>query len=268
MSRFLRAGGTRIGTGLAVILAGVGATLIAGSTGAPAAASAGPQHYLCYTATAKKGFTIPPGVKLVNVFSTAGFSPTFGPAQYHCNPAQKTVNGAIFPITNPDWHYLCFRIATKQPANRGTVTNQFGSALLVIRTPVTFCVPSWKSLTGPPNQNPNQPPGADHYTCYPVSYVKGAGTFKPPASVQVSDEFSATAAVTVKVGAPQVLCVPTEKILPTGFAYPVNNPSLYYTCFRVSPTPIKNPVYDQNQFGTGTVTIKATKWLCLPSTLK
>jgi hypothetical protein len=35
----------------------------------------------------------------------------------------------------------------------------------------------------------------------------------------------------------------------------------------VSKTPKISPVYDENQFGTGTVTIEKTKTLCLPSTL-
>jgi hypothetical protein len=268
MSGFLRARATRIGVGVAALLMGVGGSVvIVGSTGAPASAASGFQHYLCYTATAKKGFKIPKGVRLVDQFSANGFVPTFGKAQYHCNPAVKTVPGATYPITDPTWHYLCFAITTKQPANRVTVTNQFGSALLVTKTPNSLCVPSWKSLTGPPGMTPNTPPGADHYTCYPVSYVKGAGTYKPPSPVQVSDEFSPTRAVTVKVGAPQTLCVPTEKILPNGIASIINNPDLNYLCFAVSKTPKINPVYDENQFGTGTVTIKTTRWLCLPSTL-
>ena len=69
------------------------------------------------------------------------------------------------------------------------------------------------------------------------------------------------------MGAPTVLCVPTEKILPTGKVYPINNPSLNYVCFKVSKTPIITPVYDENQFGQGPVTIKATRTLCLPTTL-
>jgi hypothetical protein len=86
--------------------------------------------------------------------------------------------------------------------------------------------------------------------------------------VQVSDEFSAGALTTVTVGKPTVLCVPTEKILPTGVVFPINDPSLNYVCFKVSPTPIITPVFDQNQFGQGKVTIVRTKTLCVPTTLQ
>jgi hypothetical protein len=271
MSTFVRSSAARIGVGAAAILIGVGGTLFAlGATGASEAAGAGTpgQHYLCYTATAKAGFKIPPGIRLVNAFSPNGFVPRIGAAQYHCNPTLKDVPTASFPILQPTWHWLCYKITTNQASNTVTANNQFGSGQLVTKTPNDLCVPSWKSLTGPPNQTPTTPPGADHYTCYPVSYAKGTTTrFVPPAGVQVQDEFAPGRLVTVKVGAPQRLCVPTEKILPTGLSFPINNPSLYYVCFKVSKTPIINPVFDENQFGTGTVAIKKTKWLCVPSTV-
>jgi hypothetical protein len=246
-----------------------GVLLVTGVTATPASAgtSAPPQHYLCYTAKAKKGFTVPPGIRLVNAFAPNGFVPTIGAANLHCNPALKMVPAGPFPITNPTWHFLGFKIAASQPSNTVAVTNQFGTATLVTKSPNELLVPSWKSLTGPPNQTPNTPPGEDHYTCYPVKYAKGSPKYVAPSQVQVQDEFPPGALTTVTVGSLQDLCAPTEKILPTGLTFPINNPSLFYVCFKVSKTPIINPVFDENQFGTGTVTVKATKWLCLPSTL-
>ena len=265
MSSFVRAGTFRIATGLAVILFGIaGAGLLAGSAGPAAAQSTANNHYLCYTATAT-GFKIPSGVQLVPETSTTAITPIFGPAAYHCNPTLKIVPGAKYPIIDPTWHYLCFTIKATQPSVTTAMNNQFGTAQLVTKNPNAFCVPSWKSLTGPPNKKPTTPKGANHYTCYPVSYATSSNHYVPPSPIMVQDEF-AKAPVTVKVGAPQELCVPTEKILPSGLVYKINNPNLYYVCFAVSKTPIKSPVYDENQFGTGPVTIKTTRWLCLPST--
>ncbi len=184
----------------------------------------------------------------------------------HCNPALKVVPGARFPITSPTWHFLGWAIAAKQPASTVTATNQFGTASLVTKAPTELLVPSWKSLTGPPNQQPTTPPGEDHYTCYPVSYVVGASRFSPPSPIMVRDEFG-SALTTVKVGNPKTLCVPTEKILPTGLTFPINNPNLNYVCFKVSKTPIKSPVFDENQFGQGKVTVTVTQKLCVPTTL-
>ena len=129
-------------------------------------------------------------------------------------------------------------------------------------------MPSWKSLTGPPNQTPNTPPGEDHYTCYPVTYAPGSPPFVAPSPVMVQDEFLAGALTTVTVGTPTVLCVPTEKILPSGLVFPINNQSLNYVCFKVSKTPIITRVFDQNQFGQGPVTVERTKTLCVPTTLE
>ncbi|HXW34159.1 MAG TPA: hypothetical protein VEJ87_06225 [Acidimicrobiales bacterium] len=255
-----------IGIGLALALTSLGGALfITSFGGSVASAQTFDQHYLCYTATAS-GFKAPPGVRLVNAFAPNGFVPKIGSANYHCNPAVKIVPSGTFPITDPTLHYLCFKITAPQPANTAVVSNQFGTAALTTSSPTELCLPTWKSLTGPPNQTPNQPVG-NHYTCYPTKYVAGGGVFKPPAPVAVEDEFSPTAAVTVKVGAPKWLCVPTTKILPTGVSYPIVDPSLYYVCFAVSHTPIIPKVFDENQFGQGPVTIKKTFALCVPSSV-
>ena len=91
----------------------------------------------------------------------------------HCNPALKVVPGARFPITSPTWHFLGWAMNAAQPAATVTASNQFGTATLVTKSPTELLVPSWKSLTGLPNQQPTAPPGEDHYTCYPITYVVG-----------------------------------------------------------------------------------------------
>jgi hypothetical protein len=255
----------------ATLIAGLGGGALVGgltvsTTPAGAQTGAPPQHYLCYKATAKAGFKVPKGIRLINSLAPNGFVPTFGPANLHCNPTVKDVPGAQYEITSPTWHFLGWELTTKQPSARVTATNQFGTAKLVATSPTELLVPSWKSLTGPPNESTNTPPGEDHYTCYPVTYAKGSAQYSAPSPVMVQDEF-ASGLVTVTVGVPKLLCLPTEKILPTGATSPINNPNLNYVCFQVSKTPILSPVYDQNQFGQGPVTIKATKTLCLPTTL-
>ncbi len=269
MSRMHRPRGVRAIAAAVTVIAGLGgAALVGGLTATPTAAQAAPaQHYLCYKATATTGFKVPPGIRLVNSLAPNGFVPVVGAANLHCNPALKIVPGAQYPITNPTWHFLGWKITATQPSVTVTATNQFGTATLVTASPNELLVPSWKSLTGPPKQKPNTPPGEDHYTCYPVTYLPGTPPYVPPVPVMVQDEFSPGALTTVTVGAPTVLCVPTEKILPTGKVYPINNPSLNYVCFNVSKTPKISPVFDENQFGHGPVTIKATKTLCLPTTL-
>jgi len=169
----------------------------------------------------------------------------------------------IFPITNPDAHLACFTItAPAQPTPTVIVTNQFGSATLIPGQPDLLCLPSWKSLTGPPGKTPSQPPGLNHFTCYPVTLA--SGSYNPP-PVGLQDEF-APSPVSAQVNrVPTELCLPTEKIV-GGVDYPIINPTTHLLCFPVSQTPIRPQVWDQNQFGTAVVAIRATNSLCLPST--
>lgn len=273
LSRSLRSAPVK--TGLAIALAAtasaaaVGIALAAppGHSGAQArpTASAPPvDHQLCYIATAT-GFTIPSGVVLKNQFSPGGFAPRIGSLAIHCNPVAKTLpSGMVFPITNPNAHLACFSITEPtQPTPTVPVTNQFGTATLVPGQPNLLCLPSWKSLTGPPGMTPSQPPGLNHFTCYPVRVASGG--YQPPA-VMLQDEFS-SAPVPAQVSAvPTELCLATEKIV-GGVDFPIINPTMHLLCFPVSKTPFKPQVWDENQFGTSVVNITQTNTLCLPSTI-
>lgn len=251
--------------GIAVVA--IPGAVVGVAAASPSLAAAPPpvDHQLCYTASAT-GFTVPPGIVLKNQFNTGGFTPTVRSLVIHCNPVQKTLpNGQVFPITNPNAHLACFAItAPTQPTFKVMVTNQFGSATLTTGQPNLLCLPSWKSLTGPPNKTPNQPPGLNHFTCYPVTLV--SGSYVPPV-VKLQDEFTATAVSASVSPVPTELCLPTEKIV-GGVDYPIINAATHLLCFPVSQTPIKPTVWDQNQFGTGVVTISRTTTLCLPSTKK
>ena len=157
----------------AIVLAGGGAAASWAMSRPKAGTAAAPppvDHQLCYSASGTH-FKIPSGVKLINQFSPKGFVPKISSTLFlHCNPAQKTLpSGRTFKITNPNAHLGCFAIsAPKQPTPTVVVTNQFGSATLVPGQPNALCVPSWKSLTGPPDKKPTTPPGLSHFACYPV----------------------------------------------------------------------------------------------------
>ena len=267
MSLSLRSPVLKIGLAAAVVVAATAGTMASvAAASAPRAAAprvAAPppvDHQLCYNATAT-GFHIPPGIMLKNQFSS--FMPTIGRLVWHCNPVAKTLpDGTVFKITNPDAHLACFKLtAPLQPTPLVVVTNQFGSATLRPGQPNMLCLPTWKSLTGPPNRTPNQPPGLNHFTCYPVTVVSGA--YNPP-PVQLQDEFAHAPVPATVNPVPNELCLPTEKIV-GGVDYPIINAAMHLLCFPVSPTPILQP-WDQNQFGTSKIAITRTNSLCLPST--
>jgi hypothetical protein len=248
-----------------VVLAGGGAAggVAAASASVKPATSPPLSHQLCYLAHGT-GFTIPASVTLSNALNPAGFTPTIGTTAYHCNPVAKTLpTGKVFPITNPAGHLACLSItAPAQTVHSLAVTNQFGIADVTTGQPNLLCLPSWKSLTGPPRHKPVQPPGLDHFTCYPVTISQGA--YHPPA-VMLQDEFT-TKPVEARVSAvPSELCMPTKKVV-GGTTYPIIHPAGSLLCFPVSATPHPKAVYDQNQFGTAKLAIGPTHWLCPPST--
>jgi hypothetical protein len=272
MSQSLRASAVKLALATTVVLLGAGGMVASVAAASPnqAAGPASPNrvgpppvdHQLCYGVTAT-GSQIPAGVVLRNQFSPNGFQPRIGKAVAHCNPVVKTLpSGQHFPITNPRAHLLCYKItAAHQPAPTVVVSNQFGRARLTTGQPNLLCLPSWKSLTGPPHHTAPQPPRLNHFTCYPVKVA--AGAYHPP-TVGLQDEF-ANQPVSAQVNpVPVELCLPTEKIVGQ-HDFPIINPVQHLLCFPVTPTPFKPTVWDQNQFGNETVHIVRTTTLCLPS---
>ncbi|HEX4062840.1 MAG TPA: hypothetical protein VHY58_17630 [Streptosporangiaceae bacterium] len=257
----------------AVVLAAASASVLGGMAAAsaspavhPAATAPAIDHQLCYTAKTG-GFKIPGNVMLENQFSPTPFTVKIGAATLHCNPVEKIVpSGQVFPINFPNDHLLCFQISeSQQPTPNVVASNQFGKAKLILGQPNLLCLPSWKSLTGPPVEKTAAPPGLGHFACYPVQDV--SGVYNPP-PVQLQDEFSPNGPVSASVKQiPTELCVPTEKIV-NGKVYKIIKPKQNLLCYPVTQTPIINPVFDKNQFGSRPVSIVQTSTLCPPTTIQ
>jgi Prealbumin-like fold domain len=283
--------------GVGVLALGLGGTLVAVAVtpGVPAAAPARSDgqgaaarltatttldHFTCYIASAAKSstgastFGQPSAVQLANQFAPQGLWSAVGNVAFHCNPVAKTANGAVTPITNPNAHLLCFTTpptpaaaVVTQPTYKVSVSNQFGSAELDTKQPVLLCLPTWKSLTGPPNQTQVQPPGLDHFLCYAASVDPNSPTQFAPPPVLLQDQFMPKP-VKATVLTPNLLCLPTAKALsPLVGAPTVNYNDPHLVCFALKVGAVRAPtVFDQNQFGTGAVAIKKLTELCVPST--
>ena len=249
----------------AVVVLGISGTVASIAAASPGRAAATPppvDHQLCYGVSAT-GSKVPAGIVLKNQFSPNGFKPKITKAVAHCNPvAKKVPSGKVFKISNPNAHLLCYQLtAPTQPTPTVVVTNQFGSAKLTTAQPNLLCLPSWKSLTSPPHHKAPQPPGLNHFTCYPVKVASGA--YHPPA-VMLKDEFASKPVSATVNPVPVELCLPTEKIVGR-HDFKIINAAAHLLCYPVTPTPIKPTVWDQNQFGNETVKIIRTATLCLPS---
>jgi hypothetical protein len=272
----IRGRGARV-VGQIMTITAASAALVSVAALATASASAAPaalkppklSHQLCYASTTR-GFSRMPGpgtVRLINQFSPNGFVPKIGPAVLNCNPVKKIVlpTKAVYPITYRAGHLACYTISgfPRQPTPPTTIVNQFGSATLIIRQPNLLCLPTWKSLTGPPKAPRVQPPFLDHFTCYPI--VATRGKFVPP-PVALQDEFTPKPVSADVRQVPTLFCVPTMKLRVGSQPSPIVHPHGYLVCFPVGPTPIKPRVWDLNQFGRAVVAIHKTSLLCLPST--
>jgi hypothetical protein len=272
MSRLARITTGSVTVAAATVLMAAGVAMAGAASAQAGAAALRPavvpiSHQLCYAATGK-GFKIPKGITLKNELNPVGFAPKIIAVAFHCNPVTKMLaGGPVYKVINPAAHLLCFVFrTTKQPQHLVFAANQFGVADLNVSQPNLLCLPSWKRLTGPPREKQPQPPGLDHFTCYPVTVQQGG--YKPPGGISLQDEF-ASKPVGVKIigNAPVELCVPTKKIVGTHVTK-ITNPAMHLLCFLVTRTPQKPKVYDKNQFGTGVVGIRHTSWLCLPTTTK
>jgi hypothetical protein len=279
MSIVLGKGAWKVGIGiLGGLCLAVGIAAAAGSSRAGTAATFKVDHQLCYTGAGK--FQPPPGkVRLIDQFSPNGYVPIIRPAlALHCNPVIKIVKDPatgkqqVFKPTNPRAHLACLPFTlpagTTIPTPKVLVTNQFGSATLYLKQPNLLCLPSWTSVTGPPNLKPTTPPGLNHFSCYPVGDM--TGSYKIPPVVLLKDQFAAAPVSVQLIPLPQELCLPAKKIVTTAAGgtrvYPMVDPKTHLLCFGGVKTPTKPKVWDENQFGTSVVPIRAAKWLCLPST--
>ena len=97
-------------------------------------------HFSCYAVANGPVLNIP-----------IGLSDQFFPsnhnvlrAAYFCNPVQKTHNGVVTPITNPNDHLTCYTM-TKVPFDRTvTLHNQFGNPKFESKLADFVCVPTQK----------------------------------------------------------------------------------------------------------------------------
>ncbi len=95
------------------------APAVTAHAGSPAGKPPPINHQLCYAA--KGQYKIPPKIELADQFSPRGFVPKLGAVASHCNPVEKILPTARFPVTNPAAHLLCLTItAAKQPRIRSS----------------------------------------------------------------------------------------------------------------------------------------------------
>jgi len=120
-----------------------------------------------------------------------------------CAPANKNNEG----IQDPVQHLVGYAVrnaTTFVRRQRQTIVNQLGSIVLDVVRPDLLLVPTGK------NGVPLPPDTIDHFQCYKVKRSRGMPKFVPQ-TVTVGDQFEN---ITVLLKKPQLLCAPTNKIIP------------------------------------------------------
>jgi hypothetical protein len=222
---------------------------------------------MCYIA--KGVFKVTSSVTLHNQFTPSGFAATVQrQSEWHCNPVKTTLQTAggpeVFGVAHPAVHFACSSYTGNWQPLLVQAANEYGSANLSLQGTGPYCIPSWKSLTGPPGKTPKAPSGMSHFACYGIKSVV-SGSYATPV-ITMKDEFDKTA-IKEQIGLPSFICMPSAAHEGSAF-YPINN-SAGLLCLGAVETRHPATVWDENEFGTAKMTIsKTVQELCVPSTVQ
>ena len=191
---------------------------------------------------------------------TVGLSDQFTPNIFHitlsitptefCNPVQKTVNGTVTPILDPNHHFVMYAVAIPTTGYEATISNQFGTQQLALSGPTILAVPAGVSPLLPSTD-------LDHYGCYSAQ----AETQFNPVLVTLQDAFITE---NVTVLAPVLFCNPTSKN--HNGTTTIQHPDTHLTCYSTSPSITRGfTVNTTDQFFTSPYALLGPNLLCVPS---
>ena len=220
----------RVALAIVLIAGAVAPVRLAGTSGPAAASPASAlDHFECYTvATATRRCrprrSRPSRTRCA--CGTTSLRPASSPGWARCTcsaaPRWQTdiSNGHLVTssITKANTRLVCWSISPKAlrlpPSVR--LKNQFGTAVLRPTAARSLCLPSWKNqaMKFPSS---SAPASLDSYACYSAVHPAGTPSFSPPRSVALKDQFGAA---TTRVGAPNMVCLPTVKGASTRTAGP------------------------------------------------
>jgi hypothetical protein len=239
-----------------LVAGGISLALLLTSTGQSAAHRAvatqpAPlDHYTCYPASSSPAFPTTT-VSLVDQFETK--STLVMGVQSLCAPTSK--NGGA--VNRPSAHLVCHKIqdapgqAPFQPVNVA-ITNQFtptgAQTVLHVTASSSLCLPSLKSLRGPPSSTAPLPQ-ISHYKCYLAKQTSPTFT---PIVVSLKDQFGTSKPTAFS---PTRLCNPVSK-----------NGGEIFTQEHLVCYPIRIVAFIRHQLASLKLTDTMGRTLCLPST--
>jgi len=224
---------------------------------------AAPDHFLCYNIKPKRKFSS----------LEVSLSDQFEKKEYRvkkshrlCNPADKNGEG----IQDPESHLVAYKIKRVKGESKSEkrtdvrVENQFGVISVETKQPDRLLVPTAKSLDGDAKSLDGSS-SLDHYKCYKIKLSSGQ-SFPNDLQASVVDQFDQETLYDIKK--PQRLCNPVDK---NGEGINNDNDENHLLCYKIGRAS-GEPKHEKvegirttNQFGSGEVTAKKAKELCVPS---
>jgi hypothetical protein len=173
-----------------------------------------------------------------------------------CNPAEKTHQGTITPIRNPDAHLTFYELEVgpaQQPARVVDINNQFGPQQISVGEATLLGVPTQKGAHPAPTN-------LDHFLCYHST------TPGPNVNVDLKDQYTPVSD-TVTVGQVVFFCNPVEKTH-NGVIFPITQPLNHLTCYITNNADnfsafeqIRNQITGQPE----TIQLINPRFLCVPT---
>jgi hypothetical protein len=205
-----------------------------------------------------KGYWVQPGTS-VNVDVDVELEDQFGSVEatvtaplWFCNPVEKTHDGEVTEIENPDHHLTVYNLDHEEEFQklRVEVDNQFGEQELNVQGPVMLAVPTQK-------EGHDYPEGLDHFLLY---YAYG-----PPLNVvvQLEDQFHPEPEVAVLY--PAFFANPVQKTDATGMVTEIGNPQAHLVFYEIPEELFQTDVNIVNQFGVQTLSLDRSNLLAVPS---
>jgi hypothetical protein len=222
----------------------------------PSTPYGGLDHYLCYDVSSDPFTT--PEVTVQDQYGTLGplqpqvadsSAPT-PTSNWFCNPFQKTVldtkgspTGPVYGVSNAQAHLMCFNDSGPAPGTQVSVTNQLGSATLVVGAPTRLCLPSWKFDDAANQSNPLAVSGSvsttkwtdpsnlalNHFQCYKVTIAPGTTNNFTSAWFGILDQFGWVKEIQFGSSnqsiVPDELCAPAVKTVVDAAGHALTPPS-------------------------------------------
>ena len=154
-------------------------------------------------------------------------------------------------LWDPFLHHAWYALTQPLPHFESIIVeHQFGTYQLLVYEAVYLLTPADK------NDELGDVPLGNHYLCY---LAQGTPLEFP---VDMEDQWGPSSNI---VHDPFCFCNPVEKTLQDGTTYPIVNPDMHLTCYRIDPNSAGIPFFWQDQFSLWSNDAVEECLICLPS---